>query len=99
MATATARTFVRIQDQGQITIPADVWERLGLKNGDLVAIEETPEGVLLTSRAVAAINALSEIGDALREKGLTLEDMIERGKAIREELYRETYGTNDSDVP
>ena len=73
--------------------------RLGLKAGDLIAVEETPTGVLLTPRGVAAINALTDIGDALRAQGLTLEDMIERGKAIREELYREQYGTTDPETP
>lgn len=68
---------------------------MGLKAGDYVALEETPEGVLLTSRAIAAIRALDEIGNALREQGLTLEDMIESGKAVREELYRERYGHLD----
>jgi AbrB family looped-hinge helix DNA binding protein len=93
---ATETKLVRIQEKGQITLPASIRKRLGLKKGDLVAIEETPEGVLITPRGVAAINALAEIGDALREQGLTLEDMIESGKAIREELYREQYGHLDS---
>jgi antitoxin PrlF len=92
ITTATARTFVRIQSHGQITLPADVRKRLGLKAGDLVAIKETPEGVLLIPRGIAAIKALEDIGIALKERGLTLEDMIESGREIREELYREQYG-------
>lgn len=90
-------TLVRVETHGQVTLPVEVRERLGIKEGDLLAVEETPEGVLLTPRGVAAINALAEIGDALREQGLTLEDMVERGKAIREELYREQYGTAGAD--
>jgi antitoxin PrlF len=96
---ATDRTLVRILEEGQVTLPADVRKRLGLKTGDLVAVTETPEGVLITPRGVDAINALTEIGDALKEQGLTLEDMIERGKEIREELYREQYGSIDVDTP
>ena len=91
--------LVRVQEKGQVTLPADIRKRLGLKKGDLVAVKETPEGVLITPRAFAAINALTEIGDALREQGLTLEDMIESGKAIREELYRERYGHLDTTSP
>jgi hypothetical protein len=36
-------------------------------------------------------NALNEIGDSLKDQGLTLDDMIERGRDIREELAREQY--------
>lgn len=88
--------LVRIQDKGQLTLPADMRKRLGLKKGDYVAVEETPEGVLITSRAIAAIRALDAIGEALKEQGLTLEDMIESGREIREELYREQYGHLDA---
>ena len=93
---AATRNLVRVQEKGQVTLPAAIRRRLGIKKGDLVAVEETPEGVLITTRAMAAINGLTEIGDALREQGLTLEDMIERGKAIREELYRGQYGHLDT---
>ena len=94
---SSQRTLVRVQEKGQVTLPASVRERLGIKPGDLVAFEETPEGVLITSREVAVMNALDAIGDAHREQGLALEDMIESGRETREELYRERYGHLDTD--
>lgn len=39
---------IRVGDRGQITLPADVRRRLKLKKGDVVAVEDTLEGVLLT---------------------------------------------------
>ena len=36
------RNFVRVQEKGQVTLPADVRKRLGIKKGDLVAFVETP---------------------------------------------------------
>jgi AbrB family looped-hinge helix DNA binding protein len=96
---ATDLKLVRVQAKGQVTLPADIRKRLGLKKGDYVAVEETPEGVLITSRAMAAIRALDNIGRALTEKGLSLEDMIESGREIREELYREQYGHLDTKNP
>lgn len=90
------RHLVRIQEKGQVTLPADIRKRLGLKKGDLVAVVETPDGVLITPRAVIALNALTEIGKALKEQGLSLEDMIERGRAIRGQLLEERYGITDS---
>ena len=89
---AAERTLVRIEAQGQVTLPAGIRERLGLKTGDLVALEKTPDGVLITPRGVAAVNALAEMGGTLKAQGLTLQDMIESGREIREELFRERYG-------
>jgi hypothetical protein len=40
--------------------------------------------------------ALDEIGAALREKDITLEQMIEDGRAIRKRLYQERYGKKSS---
>ena len=93
---AVERKLVRIQEKGQVTLPASVRKRLGLKKGDLVAVEATPEGVLITPQEVLATRALAEIGDALKEQGLSLEDMIERGRVIREQLYHERYGNTDT---
>lgn len=45
---ATTRNLVRVQEKGQITLPADVRKWLGLKKDDLVAVIETPDGVLIT---------------------------------------------------
>jgi AbrB family looped-hinge helix DNA binding protein len=93
---ATARKFVRIQEKGQVTLPVEVRKRLGLKKGDLVAVVETPEGVLITPQEVVATRALAEIGKVLKEQGITLEDMIESGREIREELFREQYAHLDT---
>jgi antitoxin PrlF len=94
---AAARNLVRVQEKGQVTLPADIRKRLDLKKGDLVAVVETPEGVLITPQQVVATKALAEIGNVLKKQGLTLEDMIESGSEIREELYREQYGHLDTD--
>lgn len=95
---AVTHNLTRIQEKGQVTLPAAVRRRLGLKKGDLVAVTETPEGILITPQAVVATQALAEIGAALEEQGLSLEDMIERGKMIRRQLLDEHYGITDADA-
>ena len=89
--------YVRIQEKGQLTLPAEMRKRLGLKKGDYVAVEETPDGVLITPQAALALKALDEMGAILREKGVTLEDWLKSGRAIREELVREQYGLDSTD--
>lgn len=85
----------RVQKKGQVTIPADIREKLGLKEGDLVAFVETDKGILISPREVIAMEALDRIGELLREKGITVEELIESGRDIRGELMEEMYGLTE----
>ncbi len=86
-----ARRFVRVQEKGQVTLPAKLRRRLGLKKGDLVAVTETEEGVLITPQEVIATRALDRLGAMLREQGITLEELIESGREIRGQIIKEKY--------
>jgi AbrB family looped-hinge helix DNA binding protein len=90
------RNLVRIQEKGQVTIPTEIRKKLGLKRGDLVAVMETPDGVYITPQQVVATKALDSIGDILKEKGLTLDELIGSGRELRTELLQETYGITES---
>ena len=81
-----------VQEKGQVTIPAEIRKKLGLKKGDYVAFVETDQGVLISPQEIVAQEALEEIGQILKEKGLTLEELIESGREIRGNLIREEYG-------
>ena len=86
------RKLVRIQEKGQVTLPVAVRRRLGLKKGDLVAVEATEQAVVITPQEVVAVKALDRIGELLREKGLTLEALTESGREERTKLIEEMYG-------
>jgi AbrB family looped-hinge helix DNA binding protein len=90
------RKFVRMQEKGQVTIPTEIRKKLGLKRGDLVAVMETPDGVFITPQQVLAAKALERIGDVLREKGLSLEELIASGRQARGDILQETYGITDT---
>jgi AbrB family looped-hinge helix DNA binding protein len=59
--------LVRIQEKGQVTLPAEVRKRLGLKKGDLVAVMATPDGALITPQEISSTKALDQIGAILNE--------------------------------
>jgi AbrB family looped-hinge helix DNA binding protein len=95
----TERTLVRVQEKGQVTLPAGMRKRLGLKKGDLVAVVEIADGVLITPQVVAASQAFDRIGAVLREQGLSVEELIESGRSERGELLRERYDLDATDRP
>lgn len=76
----------RIQKKGQVTIPAEYQERLGLEEGDFVAFTETEAGLLISRQEVVAMDALDKIGQALAEQGISLEELLSSGADIREQL-------------
>ena len=86
---------VRVQAKGQVTIPTKIRRKLNLKKGDMVSFVETKEGVLIKPAEVIITEALDEIGKALKEEGITLEEWIERGREIRGQLLEEMYGLKD----
>jgi AbrB family looped-hinge helix DNA binding protein len=89
------RKLVRVQEKGQVTIPTAIRKKLGLKQGDLVAVMETPEGVFITPQQVVATKAFDRIGDILKEQGLSVEKLIASGRQIRTDLLQETYGITE----
>lgn len=80
-----------------MTLPADVRRRLGLKKGDLVAITETADGVLITPQEVIATKLLDRLGETLRERGISLDEWIKSGREIRGQLLEEEYGIRPDD--
>ena len=91
------RKLVRVQEKGQVTLPVDVRKRLGIKKGDLVAVLDTEDGVLITRQEVLATRALDRIGEVLREQGLSLDDLTESGRQVRSRLIEERYGLRSDD--
>ncbi|HEY7349869.1 MAG TPA: AbrB/MazE/SpoVT family DNA-binding domain-containing protein [Ktedonobacterales bacterium] len=89
--------LTRIREKGQITLPAEIRRKYNLKEGDLVGFQETPEGILISPKAVIAAKLLDEIGAKLRESGITLEEMLESGRKIRGELLKEMYGMDSAE--
>ena len=92
------RRLVRVQEKGQVTLPTEMRKRLGLKKGDMVAVIETEEGVLITPQQVVATRTLDHIGSVLREQGLSLEDLMESGREERAGLLRERYGIESNET-
>jgi AbrB family looped-hinge helix DNA binding protein len=86
------RTYA-IQENGQVTLPQEWREKFGLKKGDLVSFSLTEDGRLIVSPRVAVgLEAMDKIAEALKEQGLSLDEILASGEEIRQEIYDEQYG-------
>lgn len=96
--TYSEKKLVRVQEKGQVTLPSEVREQLGLKKGDLVSVTPTENGILITPQEIVATEALDKIGEVLKQKGLSLEQLIESGREERGEIITKKYGlSSDKD--
>ena len=84
-----------VQEKGQVTIPFEIRKKLNLKKGDRVVFIETDKGVVIQPAEVVVSAALDEIGKELKEKGVTLQQLLDRGRDIRGELIKEEYDLTD----
>jgi len=90
------QTYI-IQENGQVTLPNEWREKYGLKRGDIVTFIETEEGLLISPRKALAMKLLDEIGEALKEKGVSLDELIESGREIRQQIYDEKHARDAED--
>lgn len=81
-----------IQENGQVTLPVEWREKHGLKEGDIVSFVETDQGLLVVPHVVLTVKLLDEIGEELKRRGATLEQLMEDSEQIRQEIYEERYG-------
>jgi AbrB family looped-hinge helix DNA binding protein len=87
----------KVQEKGQVTIPVEIRRKWNLEKGDLVAFVETEQGVMISPREVVAMETLDRVGEALKEQGISLEELIESGREIRVQLLEEEYGIEVDD--
>jgi AbrB family looped-hinge helix DNA binding protein len=92
------RTLV-VQPNGQITLPAEWLEKHGIEPGSTVTLIESEQGSLLLSRVEAAMALLDQIGQKLKARGVTLQELMESGEEIRQQIYDETYGSSKASNP
>lgn len=87
--------LARMQEKGQATIPSRIRKKLKLKKGDIVIFEETEAGITIKPAEVLITDDLTKIGKALQSKGITLDEIMIRGRKLREGLITSQYGLQD----
>ena len=80
-----------LRDRRQVTIPRAVCEELGIRPGDRLELQMEDGALIIRPGRVAALEALEELRRAIAESGVTEEELLESGRQIRDELFRERY--------
>ena len=74
------------------TIPAPLRERLGLRQGsELIVIAEDDRLLIYPRRAQQLEAILKRIGAALRDRGITLEELLADSRDLRADVFRREY--------
>ena len=89
-------TLSIVQSKGQITIPAQIRKNFGLKKGALVAFIETTKGIIISPQETIAMETMDKIGNALKKKGITLNELMKNGRDVRGKLIKRDYNLPQS---
>ena len=85
----------RVQKRGQVTIPADVRQRLGLEEGDLVAFIETAIGYVISPQEVVSAEALEKMESYFQQRGLALGDLFAFAEHLENDDFEEPVDVPD----
>ncbi len=80
---------VRFQKEGQITVPQVVQDRLNLAEGDMLALVQIDDLILLTLKQPQVPQLADQITAIREEVGLTLTDLLEGIEAERKAIWHE----------
>jgi len=72
--------LVKVVRNGQVTIPKDIREKLGIKEGDFLEVEPADQGVFLKLKAVV------DKGDALKALSKAFEKLQARARGKGKEM-------------
>lgn len=80
-----------VQENGQVTLPKELRQEYNLKKGDTVVFQKTDDGWVVQKQEPDPMQLLDELGEALKAKGISLEEWIKSGREIRGEILKEKY--------
>lgn len=93
LAVTGTRTYeLQLDDDGKFTFPTELRESLGLQVGDSIIVVEDENGLLLIPNRLLVPEFADYVSKLMKEKGITLSDLLASGQQQREKLFEERYG-------
>jgi len=84
--------IVKIRDRGQLTIPADLRNDLGLEENDALNMIKVGDALILTQKRLAGDALSQKMKKVMNKKGLTLDDLLKDLKRQRKRYTEESHG-------
>lgn len=83
---------LNIRNRRQITLPAEVLERLQLEVGDKLVVEVGKQKITAKPLKRQTLNSLEAIQKAFEKAKISEEELQRSGREIRKELFKKQYG-------
>lgn len=88
---ATPPKLVRVRSRGQLTIPQDMREALGLDESTGLNVFRIGKVLILSPKRLQRASLAKEVEREMRRQGLTLKDLISDLRAQRKKYLAEAY--------
>jgi len=89
-------TTTKIGEKGQLTVPKQFREDLGLGNGAPFAVLRLGDGLILLPEQQRFEQLCEQVSTRLSRAGLTSDDLLATLPAARNRVYARRYGTKSS---
>ncbi|MBD1806189.1 AbrB/MazE/SpoVT family DNA-binding domain-containing protein [Microcoleus sp. FACHB-SPT15] len=80
---------IRLQENGQITVPQPVQDNLNLTEGDMLTLLQVGNLVLLTPKQPQVPQLADKITAIMEAEGITLTDLLDGIETEREAIWQE----------
>ena len=89
--------LAKITTRGQITIPAEIRKKLGVRDGDKVIFLEENGRIIIENAAMISLRSAQDAfaGEAERRGLKTEQDVVNLVKDVRREIWEENHARND----
>jgi AbrB family looped-hinge helix DNA binding protein len=83
---------LRVRQRGQITLPSEFRKALGIREDSILTAMRVGEGILLTGKPLFGQEVAARFQEAMKEKGVSLEQLLKGLEKHRKALVKEKYG-------
>jgi len=91
-ATFNGPVVVQVRERGQFTIPAEIRQEMGIKDGDVFSLLRLGDTLIATRQRLVVPEIAETIEAIMQKEGVTLEDLLADLDRQRKIYVREKYG-------
>ena len=85
--------IVKVRERGQLTIPVEYRKDLGLEENDALNLIKVGDMLILTQKRLAGDIVALKMEKAMKNKKITLDDLLKDLKRQRKRYTKEVYGS------